>query len=169
MWQAEFAAFCAAEKARKKEQAQALKPVVAVLRPEFPKFTRFLQKHAEEIGSLQPGLSEADLDELEQELNLCLPQTYRRFLRGVSELQMEGLEFGGQHPFLFEGRLYIADYFLEADGDGVLLETGTTRREDAPVWYYAHAEQGKVKPLAKGFKPWLESLAKSPLFQDAGS
>jgi hypothetical protein len=176
-WELEYRRSCEESKAKQKALAKRYAPMIRAVEKNFPKFARFLKRRVEDIDSMAEPASETDLAGFEKTLSLKLPATYRTFLHCTRSIELEGLKFGIEHPFVHEakpgvilpteGMLCIADYWLEADGDQVLFDLKGHAGDDPPVFYYAHGQAPpRVRPLAPTFTGWLEGLPRSPLFRE---
>ncbi len=161
-WDEAFERFVREKKAADKVRAERLGPVISGLAQHFPRFARFLKANLDQVEVCEPGLDADAVSTLERELGVTFPPDYRAFLTCVSELMVgDTLQVTSEHPFAHpvldgDGTLCVADFWLEADGDQALLDlrAGGT---GAPVLYYAHSEPA-VRPLAKTFTAWVESL-----------
>ena len=151
-------------------------PQIAAITEHFPKFGSFLKKRVRDIDTLEPAAAEAEITAAEQGLGVSLPDTYKRFLRCTKSLTFDVLSIGSffvfPHPAkivdagIESGSICIADYWLEADGDQVLVECRPKMESDPPVYYYAHAEgPHAVRKLANSFSAWIELLPRSPVFR----
>lgn len=161
-WQQDFHRFQEREKARRVARASEFAPRVAALAADFPKFARLLKKRIQEVDHLDEPATEADLLALERSLGVPLPAVYRRFLACTRGVRIGSLSLGLDEPYPHPAGLCIAEYWLEADGDQVLLEFPPTQLPDPPVYYYAHAAVPPgARPLAPSLTAWLESVSKS--------
>lgn len=176
-WKEEFDRLRAAEKTRKSLQAETFAPVISNLAVRFQKFARFLKKRASDIDQLAEPASESDIRTLEEGLGISLPMVVIQFFKCTKSLRLDGLSLGldqvFQHPASIDEQhsatkaICIAEYWLEADGDQVLLESTSRPADDPPVFYYAHSGgKIKVRKLASSFSAWIESLPRSPVFRD---
>ena len=140
-------------------------------REEFPEFYQALLKHKRVvIDNLLPPASFAEIEEIEKECGVPLPDSYKRFLRCCRGLTLLGgsVQFGIEHPFFHDfppletlneqqlrgvemkggvypppsqGMLCFAEFFMEADGDQVLWDvSGGLVDGEYPIFYYAHEE-----------------------------
>ncbi len=152
-----FARFVREQEAAERARAQRFKPVIAGLAGHFPRFARFLRSNLEQVDECEPGIDEPAIAELEQAAGSRFPDDYRAFLRCCRELTIgDTLQLTAIHPFAhpFRARsVAIAEYWLEADGDQALLD-------GEGVFYYAHSVPA-VRPLAKTFTAWLETLPRT--------
>lgn len=163
-YEAEFARWARAERAAAKRRAAELKPIIDGLAADFPALARFLRRSRDEIESMLPGVSEA---ELSRTVGVPLPAAYLRFLSHTRELIVgDTLRLTADHPFVHtsatvalptEGMLCFGEYWLEADGDQVLFDLRNGTSDDPPVLYYAHGRRA-VEPAAESFTAWVESL-----------
>jgi hypothetical protein len=176
IWQEEFRQSLERRKAEAQQQAQQFKPRIDALAKHFPKLGRFLKKEIDAIDQLDEPASDAELGVAEQSLGAPLPAMVRQFLSCTKGLALDGLAIGltqcFRHPAAVavqgEDRpaVCLADYWLEADGDQVLIEAVQTPSDDPPVYYYAHAAGNQAaRQLAPSFSAWLESLPKSPVLR----
>jgi hypothetical protein len=175
-WDEDFRRFEEAQKAKAKLRAKQLEPHLRALGVSFPKFARFLGRRAADVDELDGPASEQEIDEIERRLGVPLPISYRRFIACARTLSLDGFSMGLSQVFTHPASistqsppvpaLCIAEYWLEADGDQVLVETHPQPAEDPPVYYYAHADGGKVRKLAASFSAWIESLPRSPVFRE---
>jgi hypothetical protein len=132
----------------------------------FPRFTELAPKF--ELEHVLPGASLPEVAEIEAELGVPLPESYKRMLQCARGFWLMGgvVQFGRQHPFPHEfppleslsaqhqaaikkkggvwpppsnGMLCFAEFFMEADGDQVLFDTSKGLVQgEYPVVYYAH-------------------------------
>jgi hypothetical protein len=175
-WKEDFHLFCEQEKARKHLRTKQFAPRIDALAMVFPKFAQFLRKRAGEIDQMEEPAHESDIAKVEQVLGVPLPGAYRQLLKCTRAVNLGGLsiclEDTGSHPAVIPGEkgssaaICIAEYWLEADGDQVLVECSSTPEHDPPVFYYAHAVGSHTaRRLAPSLSTWLESLPKSPVFR----
>lgn len=156
----EFEAYRTSKRAAEKRRLKEWMPIIEALKPTFPKFAAFLKRRAVEIDELAaPKTWNA------QE---AMPSRYTEFCRCVGGLKIAGLDFNDpfDHPGTGDGRqwLCIADYFLEADGDQILIAKEDMSLDDPPVHYFAHAVP-LLKATGMTFTAWIECLPRSPMFQ----
>ena len=140
-------------------------------RNDFPTFYRWLKdSRGDPIEHVLPPASEEDIRQIEDDLGLPLPESYKQFLRCARGFWLRGgtIQFGTQHPFVHDfaplsqltpqqlevvkakggvwpppsqGMLCFAEFFLEADGEQVLFDvTGGLKGGEYPVMYYAHED-----------------------------
>lgn len=132
----------------------------------FPKFSKLATDA--ELEEILPGASVAEIEEIEAEIGVPLPESYKRLLQCARGFWLMGgaVQFGRQHPFAhkfppFEslpsshqavvkrkggvwpppssGMLCFAEFFMEADGDQVLFDTSQGLvNGEYPVVYYSH-------------------------------
>ncbi|HEX6352711.1 SMI1/KNR4 family protein [Actinophytocola sp.] len=148
-------------RAETKRRAAELRPLIDGLAEDFPKMARFLRVNPDEVESMLPGASEAELPAM------ALPAAYRRFLVRTRELVIgDTLRLTRDHPFVHtstkvvlptEGMLCFGEYWFEADGDQVLFDLRDGVVDDPPVLYYAHGRR-TVERIGKTFTGWIESL-----------
>jgi hypothetical protein len=170
-WNEDFQRFCAAEKERKRLRIKELEPRLKSLEGLFPKFARFLRRRAGDVDQIDEPATDSEISAIENALGVPLPQTFKQLLNVTRELHMNALSLGVEQVFRHPaevggptGSICIADYWLEADGDQVLVEYRPDPLPDPPVFYYAH-EQGSARPLASRLTEWIESLSRSPIFR----
>jgi hypothetical protein len=175
-WNKDFQQFCEQEKKRRDLRSKKFGPRIAAIAEVFPNLARFLKKRASELDQMEPPADEVDITTVEQTLGVPLPSAYRRFLKCTKGLNLEGLSLGlgntEPHPAVIPGEhgavaaICIAEYWLEGDGDQVLLERSSNPDNDPPVFYYSHgAGTNTARRLASSFSAWLESLPKSSVFR----
>jgi hypothetical protein len=161
------------------ENRDAILKKLEPLRTHFPKFHAKLCEESIELFSLYdeeyiyPSASVDEITQLEARFGLSLPRSYKQFLscvRGFAgdfTINRTPITVGGYHPFMVErahmkGKLCVADYFLEADGDQIYLDARQGLINDEyPVLYYAHdfaPEPRCFRKVADSFGEWLESL-----------
>lgn len=171
-WQAEFAEYSQKQQALASEKQKRFSPIINHLKPNFPQFSKLLKRKFEDINALQAAASAVEIQAVENRLGITLPITLRDFFMCCQSVSMEGftLQLDGMfiHPTTIDGQtaLCIGDYWLEADGDQLLIISTSQQQNDCAVYYYAHAQQGSVKYLDSSFKHWLETLARSTLFEE---
>lgn len=115
-----------------------------------------------------PGRTADEIAEIEAQVGVKLPESYRSFLASSGGLWLFGgaVQMTANHPFVHDfpsldeltnqqiqvirqrggkwpppsqGMLCFAEYFLESDGDQVLFKTDEGLIENEyPVYYYAH-------------------------------
>ncbi len=173
--QSEHEVRMAAIEGRPEQRARKFLPRIDAIKASYPKFGQLLQRRAELIVELDPGATEDEIKIREQSLDTQLPDALKKLLRACRHVHLEHFHIDLYCIFYHasrsgihgpsDGMLCFADYFLEADGDQVLLDPRELPCDDPPVYYYAH-EGPEVRPLAKSFSYWLESLGSSPLFRD---
>jgi hypothetical protein len=172
-WQADFAAYSAAQDRQRKEQQKQLKPVLERIKAQFPKFAALLKRKFESASLPEAGATDEELHALENSLGIQLPGMLATLLRASRQIQLEGLTIGthlffhgsrGDAPAPSSGMLCFADYWLDADGDQMLIDPKELPDDDPPVYYYAHSVP-EVRSTKKTFSAWLESLARSPMFR----
>lgn len=175
-WQEDFAKFRAAEDAGKQARANQMGPRISALAEAFPKFARFLKKRIDKIDRLEEPATLQELAALEESLGVPLPSSFKRFLECTKSMSLDGFSIGVgsvcEHIAAVDGQsqpgksICIAEYWLEADGDQVLLEHTPAPADDPPVFYYAHeARKSAARKLAPSFSAWIESLSRSPVFR----
>ena len=138
---------------------------------EFPEFYQALLNHKRTvIDNILPPASLAQIEEIEKQCGVPLPDSYKRFLRCSRGFTLLGgsIQFGIEHPFFHDfpplemlneeqlrvvemrggnypppsqGMLCFAEFFMEADGDQVLWDvSGGMVDDEYPIYYYAHEE-----------------------------
>lgn len=141
-------------------------PTIDRIGGRFPRFADFLRNNLDEVSECQPGLDDAEIQQLEDDLGLGLPEVYRGFLRCTREIAVGPLNMTTMHPFFHDSTrvalptqdmLSIGDYFLEADGDQVLFDLRHDAGGDPPVIYYAHGVPA-IRTIAASFTEWVENL-----------
>ena len=162
-----FARWERAERAEARRRAAELTPLLDGLAVDFPELARFLRRNRDEIESMRPGASPAELAELSRVVGVPLPAAYRTFLSHARELVVgDTVRLTVDHPFTHtvalptEGMLCFGEYWLEADGDQVLFDLRDGTPEDPPVLYYAHGRR-TVERAAATFREWVESLPRA--------
>ena len=175
-WQRELQQVIAAEKTKREARGEQFEPVFAALAKPFPKIARFLKTRVGDIDRLDGPASEQEVTTVEQSLGAPLPEVYRSFLRCTKRLSIDGLALGleeisrdvvvvDQQPQ--KKTIRIGEYWLEGDGDQVLLAYNVNPATDPPVYYYAHAARtNTAREIAPSVSAWIESLPKSPLFRE---
>jgi hypothetical protein len=173
-WQQAFEQVRREEAAATVAKATEFVPVINALAGHFPRFARFLKANLDEVDQCKPGLDDAALARLEQDLGLRLPGAYRTFLRCAREVVVgDTLQITSAHPFVHDsarvalptqGMLCIGEYWLDADGDQVLFdlrkEFAPDTADDPPVLYYDHGRPA-VRPIANSFTAWIEALPRA--------
>ena len=135
---------------------------------QFPVFTSKINKL--NIEQKKEALTDKQIKDLEVQLNIKLPPSYKKFLKCTGGFwAFDGaVQLDGQHPFIHKfkpynqyteqqkntidrkggtwpppshGMLCFAEFFMEADGDQVLFDI-KQRNEcgEYPVYYYAHED-----------------------------
>jgi hypothetical protein len=148
----------------------------------FPNFYQCLIENRElhpelDVYEVLPGATEEDIQQIEADVHIELPASYKRFLRCTRGMALLGgaVQLGAEHPWFHDwsdrfksaellssrapshGMLCFADCWLEADGDQVLFEVSAgLQDEEYPVMYYAHDSYYKVRKLADSFEEWIE-------------
>lgn len=132
----------------------------------FPRFGRMARSRA--LEHVLPPATPDDVQALEQQLALPLPESYKSLLRCARGFWLMGgvVQFGLQHPFVHDfpplesltpqqrqlvdfkggpwppasqGMLCFAEFFMEADGDQVLFDTSRGLVSgEYPIMYWAH-------------------------------
>jgi hypothetical protein len=168
--------FLAAMKERKRERAKQFSPRLAALGKIFPKFARLLKKIAGDIDILAEPAGTLEIEAAEKAIGVPLPEKCKEFFGCTKRLSLDGfamdLDHIFRHPALIDGgsgvtpTICIAEYWLESDGDQVLLESSTSPPQDPPVFYYPHAAgTNSARQLAPSFSAWIESLPRSTVFK----
>lgn len=134
----------------------------------FPRFAELARDR--ELEGVAPPMSSDEISELEAELGLPLPKSYKALLRCTRGFWiLDGaVRFGDGHPFVHrfqpfsklpesqqrivtvqggkwpppsEGMLCFAGFSMEADGDQVLFDVSRGLIDgEYPVMYYAHEQ-----------------------------
>ena len=156
-------------------KAKQLAPQIARVTAEFPKFGAFLKRKAKDlVEEIQPPITDEQLAQREREAGGYLPRSYKRLLRAAGGLWVGTLDLRPHHVSFVDlqpevpspsPRMFcFGEFWLEADGDQVMFAPDTLRDDDPPVYHYAHAVPA-VRPLARTFSEWLESLPRSWAFK----
>ena len=144
----------------------------------FPAFYAFLEQEksrGDDAYDVLPGATEETLQQLEADLHLELPVSYKRFLRCARGMALfEGyVHLEAQHPYFHDwsdrqpdhqgllppshGMLCFASCWWLADGDAVLFDISQGLHEgEYPVMYYAHDDDLVIRRLANSFEEWIE-------------
>jgi len=176
-WEADFDQFCAAQETRKQLRAEQYEPGLSSLGDSFPKFARFLKKRVGDIDRLEGPASESEIEMIEEGLGVPLPAVFKQFLRCTKALSLDALTLGldqiRRHPALIDDppsgkeTICIGEYWLDADGDQVLLEYCTQPVRDPVVYYYGHSAGTRTaRKLAATFSGWIEALPRSPALRE---
>jgi hypothetical protein len=160
----------------------------------FPRFARLAADR--ELEHVLPSAMAAEIDALERRLALPLPQSYKELIRCARGFWLMGgvVQFGPQHPFVHDfppldtlnpqqrrrmvalkggpwppasqGMLCFAEFFMEADGDQVLFDTGRGLvNGEYPIMYWAHNDRPpSVRQLATSFAAFMEEFLEYPAF-----
>ncbi len=173
-WKQDFRQFVATEASQQQVRIQAWESRFIALGEEFPKLGELLRKRAADIEQFDEPATAAEIASVQQRLDVVLPDTLQRFLKITSHLQLDrfvmGLSSITPHEMMIgEGAasraaIVCGEYWLEADGDQLLMEHSRQSAPDAPLYYYVHST-GKVRKLANTLVEWFDSLAKSPVFR----
>ncbi len=173
-WQKDVAAYSAAQDRLRKQKLKQLQPALERIRVHFPKFAALVKRKFHSSSLPEPGATDDTIREVEDGLGIQLPDKLVALLRASRQIELEGLTIG-THIFFHESRsglscpsegmLCFADYWLDADGDQMLINPKDLPNDDPPVYYYAHSIP-EVRPTKKTFSAWLESLSRSPMFRD---
>jgi hypothetical protein len=132
----------------------------------FPKFARIAGDF--ELEHILPAATQTDVANLERNLGLPLPESYKAMLQCARGFWLMGgvVQFGPQHPFFHDfpplesltmpqrrvvelkggrwppvsqGMLCFAEFFMLADGDQVLFDVaGGLAKGEYPIMYWAH-------------------------------
>jgi hypothetical protein len=161
-----------AEAKREKEQADAFKPRVELLRARWPLLHRCLARNLKKIETFEDGATEVEIAKSEKPWKTRLPVSLRGFFKLTKRFAVEGLDLdlglAFEHPgdkTAADGRRYlcVGNYFWQADGDQVLIDISGSSK-DPEVFYYAHEGPApRVQPLAKNWTAFLEGLPKQYL------
>lgn len=136
------------------------------LKTYFPNFWKNIEKL--DIEDELDAITEEGILELEKNLGIVLPPSYKQFLLCTQGFEAFGgmVQLGEQHPFFHKfkslneltpqqqkmvkqkggiwpppsnGMLCFAEFFMEADGDQVLFDVSQKDENgEYPVYYYAH-------------------------------
>jgi hypothetical protein len=162
------------------------------LAADFPIFyQRVTSGHGDPVDAICPSVAEQDVQRLEQQLGILLPQSYKRFLRCSGGLRLLG---GTVHlsfpPFIHDfppfetltreqqsriigpwpppshGLLCFGEFWLEGDGDQVLFDTRQALDDgEYAVLYYDHeARPASIRRIASSFHDWLERVLTDDAF-----
>jgi hypothetical protein len=135
----------------------------------FPEFyARLMDREDAQIEGVLPPATAEDIAEIEKQLGIALPDSYKQFLKCARGLWLLGgiVQFSTGHPFFHDfpslqeltpkqrevvsmkggswpppsqGMLCFAEFFMEADGDQVLWDVSKgLQNREYPVFYYAH-------------------------------
>jgi len=135
----------------------------------FPVFARQLESGlGEPLEEVLPPLADSEIEDLERQLAVPLPGSYKNFLRCARGLWLMGgvVQMSKGHPFFHDfpkleeltqqqrdmvamkggdwpppsqGMLCFAEFFMMADGDQVLFDvSGGLVNGEYPVLYYDH-------------------------------
>jgi hypothetical protein len=158
----------------------------------FPRFAALAPKF--ELEYVEPPFSSAEIANLERQLGLKLPPSYKALLacsggfclmggviRFVEPFFHEFEPFdrltpaqqdmvrwkGGAWPPPSDGMLCFAEFWMEADGDQVLFDVSQSPINDEyPVMYYAHESRPpSVRLLASNFVEFMEGFLDYPAFR----
>jgi SMI1/KNR4 family protein SUKH-1 len=158
----------------------------------FPRFAALAPEF--ELEDVKPPLSLAEIANLERQLGLKLPPSYKALLAcsggfclvgGVirfaepffhkfrpfhllTSAQQDMVKWkGGAWPPPSEGMLCFAEFWMEADGDQVLFDVSQGLINDEyPVMYYAHESRPpSVRLLASTFVEFMEGFLEYPAFR----
>jgi len=152
------------------------------LKSKFPMFISKIELSDEaNPENILPGVTEKEIEKLESQLGIQLPESYKRFIEATRGFWLFGgsVQFGSQHPFVHDfpkleelsssqrkvlkvkggvwpppsqGMLCFAEYFRDADGDQVLFDVSEGLvNGEYPVMYYSH----------ESHPPTIERLANS--------
>jgi hypothetical protein len=135
----------------------------------FPQFARLAADR--ELEHVLPPATAAEIADLERDLGLTLPMSYKALLARTRGFWLMGgtVQFGSQHPFVHDfppldslnaqqrrtvalkggpwppasqGMLCFAEFFMEADGDQVLFDTARGLVDgEYPIMYWAHEDR----------------------------
>ncbi len=159
----------------------------------FPRFARLAADR--ELEQVLPPATAAEIAALEQQLGLLLPESYKALLRCARGFWLVGgvVQFGPQHPFVHDfppleslnpqqrqvvalkggpwppasqGMLCFAEFFMDADGDQVLFDTGPGLvGGEYPIMYWAHeGRPPSVRQLAANFGQFMEEFLEYSAF-----
>lgn len=168
-WQQDFQQFRKAKEVKTAARLAEYQPRIAALQLHFPRFGKFLITNVARIEEMGDPASEDVIAQIEAEIGRSLPAAYAKFLRCARTLVVDDvLQLTSTHPFIHqstgsdlstEGMLCIADFWLDADGDQVMIDVRADVTEDPPVLYYAHeAPESKLRTIATHFTEWVEAL-----------
>jgi hypothetical protein len=135
----------------------------------FPRFARLAADR--ELEHVLPSATTPEVDALERQLGLKLPESYKALLQCARGFWLMGgvVQFGSEHPFVHnfppldtlspqqrrmvalkggswppasQGMLCFAEFFMEADGDQVLFDTSHGLVDgEYPIMYWAHEDR----------------------------
>ena len=135
------------------------------LKLQFPKFA--VSAYKLEIEYELNPLTDDEIRELEKNLHINLPASYKRFLKCTRGFSILGgaVQMSERHPFfhpngLTAGMLCFAEFFMEGDGDQVLFDvTQEAENFEYPVYYYDHeATPSNIRKIANNFEQWLSEF-----------
>ncbi len=148
------------------------------LKSAFPAFYEFLRREEMKdrkyreyvVYDVLPGATEEAIRQIEAELQIELPVSYKRFLRCTRGMTLFGdyVRFGIEHPFcpqIYHERQFVRSHTMLcfascwwlADGDHVFFNLCPGLEEgEYPVMYYAHDDNPIIRRLGDSFEDWIE-------------
>ena len=142
------------------------------LKNNFPSFySKLTSTEDTDIEEILTGLTDDEIKEQEESLNIKFPESYKIFLKHSAGFWLFGgaVQFGSEHPFFHDfppyesftaqqqnmikmkggpwppashGMLCFAEYFKDADGDQVLFDVKNGLiNGEYPVMYYSHDDR----------------------------
>jgi hypothetical protein len=129
-------------------------------------FPQFMARFGQYLEEVQPPLAIAEIRQLEIDLGIPLPESFKRLLSCTGGFQMyhpgPWLTFRSSaiHFELSPSCLFFGEYFKKADGDQVFFDVSEgLKNGEYPVVYYCHEDRPPTTwKLADSFAQWLEGL-----------
>lgn len=131
---------------------------------QFPQLAESIKRWESRISFefIEPRSAEI-IGDLESDLEVALPESYKRFLQLTSEMRTRDwtVRIGYFHFYHDsgpgKGMLCFGDFFMLADGDQVLFDTTRDPTDgEYAVMYYAHeASPPRITKLADSFPQFL--------------
>jgi hypothetical protein len=127
-------------------------------------FPQFMARFGQYLEEVQPSLTVAEICQIETDLRIPLPESFKRFLSCTGGFLLSSPLLNFKADFIrFElspGWLFFGEYFKEADGDQIFFDVSEGRKNgEYPVYYYCHEDRPPTTwRLADSFAQWLEEL-----------
>lgn len=155
-YNAEFEAFCRAEKQKEKDKRNFVKDNFGYIEKEYPKFFKQLVKTFDTSNQIEKGKTEAVILDKETDLEISFSADLKTFWNTISKLELEGITIDFEHVFLetFNEKEYLVlgEFWLHGDGDLLLYNA-----ENGQISSYAHEYRPpKIIKLADSMTVLLE-------------
>jgi hypothetical protein len=136
-YNAEFDAFCRAEKQKEKEKRDYLKNNFSEIEKSYPKFFKQILQTFDNANNIEKGKSESEIIMKEKGLGVFFSDDLKTFFSLISKLDFEGLTVDFEELYVekFNEKEYLVlgEFWLHGDGDLLLYNL-----DNFQISIYAH-------------------------------